>query len=657
MDESGIAGGNRPAGSGSGQGQEDGAKRGLVARFLDAIEWLGNKLPEPALLFVGGAALVMVLSQLIAWAGWSVQPVRLEPVMQAVVDADGTPVLDEQGEPVMEAVIGAGGRAEFRVVDDAGKAPVSARSLLSGDGLYWAISSMVDNFVRFPPLGVVLVGVLGVGVAERTGFIGAALKAFMVVVPRRLLTPAMVFLGVMSSLGTDAGYVVLPPIGAALYKALGRSPLAGIAAVFAGIAGGFSANLLITSLDPLLVGYTQPAARALDPDITVPATVNWWFMMVSTVALTLVGWAVSAFVERRFAGKSPEDGGASPVSKAEEAEARTMTPAERKGLAWASVVLAVSTGVFVAMWATPNAPLDDKAYVGGRVVTHGMVRELAEWDARRYIAPNTEVREDLDALRALLASEGREAATIAAAEADDDAAVLGLRRLSSAERGMPGTDDHADRWIESIVPALFFLFVLPGMAYGAGAGTVTSAAGSVRLMTETMASMAPVIVLSFFAAQFIEYFKYSRMDQMLAYSGGEALVALDMPRELLMVVFILVVMLFNLLIASSSAKFAMFAPIFVPMFMLVGIHPALTQAAYRVGDSCTNMVTPMNAYIVIILAVAQRYAPRSGLGTIISMMIPYSVAFGVMWIVMLLVWMQTGVELGPGGPLWYQGGE
>jgi aminobenzoyl-glutamate transport protein len=184
---------------------------------------------------------------------------------------------------------------------------------------------------------------------------------------------------------------------------------------------------------------------------------------------------------------------------------------------------------------------------------------------------------------------------------------------------------------------------------------VKGARDAVGLMTQTMASMAPVIVLSFFAAQFIEYFKYSQMDRMLAYSGGEMLVALHMPPEALLIVFVLVVMLFNLLIASSSAKYAMFAPIFVPMFMLVGIHPALTQAAYRVGDSCTNMVTPMNAYIVIILAVAQRYATRSGLGTIIAMMIPYSVAFAAMWIAVLLIWMQTGAELGPGGPLWYEG--
>lgn len=631
-------------------------------RLLDGIEWLGNKLPEPAMLFVAGAALVMLLSQLVVWAGWSVQPVRLEPVLRPVVDAAGAAVVGEDGRPRLEPVIGANGRAAFRVIDDPTRAPVQARSLLSGDGLYWAISSMVDNFVRFPPLGVVLVGILGVGIAERTGFIGAGLKAFMVVVPGRMLTPALVFLGVMSSLGTDAGYVVLPPIGAALYKATGRSPLAGIAAVFAGIAGGFSANLLVTALDPLLVGFTQPAARTLDPEIVVPPTCNWWFMAVSTVMLTVVGWAVSVFVERRFAGKAVEDGGATPVSAEEEAAARRMDAGERRGLAYGGVALAVTLGVFVAMWATPSGALDDRAYVDGRVVTYGLVRELVAYDAERAAAiaagerpAGVAARDDLEGLRALLGS--RSAAAMADAEAPAGAPVPGLRRLADAQRnGVPGSGDNADRWIESIVPALFFLFVVPGLAYGVAAGTVKGGRDAVGLMTATMASMAPVIVLSFFAAQFIEYFKYSQMDRMLAYAGGEMLVALDMPTEALLIVFVLVVMLFNLLIASSSAKFAMFAPIFVPMFMLVGVHPALTQAAYRVGDSATNMVTPMNAYIVIILAVAQRYATRSGMGTIISMMIPYSVAFAVVWIVMVLVWMQTGIGLGPGGPLWYEGG-
>lgn len=367
------------------------------------------------------------------------------------------------------------------------------------------------------------------------------------------------------------------------------------------------------------------------------------------------------FVERRFAGKAAEDGGAVAVSREAEAEARRMSPQERRGLAWACLALAAGMGVLIAMWAVPGGALDDKAYVDGRAVTYGDVRVLAAWDASPTLAitPEPGAAARVEAIRGLLA--GRTGAlsvgALAGSDAADGAPVLGLKRLTDAQRnGAPGTADHADRWIESIVPALFFLFVIPGVAYGAGAGSVKGMAASVRLMTQTMADMAPVIVLSFFAAQFIEYFKYSQMDRMLAYAGGEALVGLDMPTEALLVVFVLVVMLFNLLIASSSAKFAMFAPIFVPMFMLVGMHPALTQAAYRVGDSCTNMVTPMNAYIVIILAVAQRYAPRSGMGTIISMMIPYSVAFAVAWIAMMLVWLQTGVELGPGGPLWYEGG-
>lgn len=627
-------------------------KRSPLTRLLDGVEWLGNKLPEPAMLFVVGAVLVMVLSQAVTWAGWSVQPVRLEAVVQSVPD--------ESGGSRLEPVVGASGRPEFAVVPDTTKAPIRARGLLQGDGLYWAISSMVDNFVRFPPLGVVLVGILGVGIAERTGMIGAGLKAFMAVVPRRMLTPALVFLGVMSSLGTDAGYVVLPPIAAALYKAVGRSPLAGIAAVFAGISGGFSANLLITSLDPLLVGFTQPAAQSLDPDIVVPPTCNWWFMMVSTVMLAGVGWLVSALiVEPRFQGKSPEDGGATPVSAEQEREARRMSPKERRGLVWATAALAVVMGGLIAMWAVPGAPLDDKAYIDGRVVTYDDVRVVEVWDRTLTMArtPEPGATERVDAVRDLLARSGRSAVALAAVDAPGEAPVVGLRRLGDAQRNnAPGTADHSDRWIRSIVPALFFVFVVPGVAYGVAAGTVSGTRDAVRLMTETMASMAPVIVLSFFAAQFIEYFKYSNMDKMLAYTGGEMLVRLRMPAEVLIVVFVLVVMLFNLLIASSSAKFAMFAPIFVPMFMLVGLNPALTQAAYRVGDSATNMVTPMNAYIVIILAVAQRYAPRSGLGTIISMMIPYSLAFGAIWLVMLVVWMQTGADLGPGGPLWYQGG-
>lgn len=547
--------------------------------FLNFVEALGNKLPDPTILFLWCALGVMALSAVAAATGWTVQPRRLQPVVTTTTDAAGntvtSPVLDSAGKPTLEMV-------------DAG-APITARSLLSADGLYWAISSMVDNFVRFPPLGVVLVGMLGIGLAERSGFIGAALKALMLIVPPRLLTPTVVFLGIMSSLGTDAGYVVLPPVAAALYKAAGRSPIAGIAAVFAGIGAGFNANLLITSLDPLLAGFTQPAAQTIDPAYTVSPACNWWFMIASTVLITLVGWGASSlFVERRLHARPADDGGPSPLAAGELA-AQRLTPVETRALIAGTISVLVATAVFLAFTLIPGAPFDD-----------------------------------------------------------------GRGRLSDAVRGL-GLGDHFDRWVESIVPMLFILFIIPGMVYGWVSGTVRGGKDFTKALTDTMAYMAPIIVLAFFAAQFIEYFKFSNLDKMLAHTGGQALATSGLSPLALVIAFIFLTMFFNMLIGSMSAKYAMFAPIFVPMLMLVGISPELTQAAYRIGDSTTNVITPLNSYLIIILVVIQKHAPRAGMGTLISMMMPFTICFTVAWIALILLWMLMGWPLGPGddGPLWY----
>lgn len=565
------------------------SRRGL----LDWVEWLGNKLPDPALLFVIGALIVMALSAIGAAAEWSVQPMRLEVVTEPVLDAAGRPVLDaETGEPLAEAVLGEDGRPVTRLVEDLSRndgRPFTARSLLSPDGLYYAISSMVDNFVNFPPLGVVLVGMLGIGLAEKSGFIGAALKAVMLVVPRSLLTPTMVFMGIMSSLGTDAGYIVLPPVAAALYKSVGRSPLAGIAAVFAGVAAGFNANLLVTSLDPLLAGLSTTGAQSIDPDYAVDPRANWYFMIVSTFVITFAGWAASSlFVERRFARKSPEEGGPTPVDAAE-LEAQRMTRTEWRGLAWAVLVVVLVSGLLVACVVLPGWPLNDGR---GRL-----------------------------------------------------GAIPGLFRAP----------DHFDRWVEAIVPLLFLVFLLPGVVYGVATGVIRRGADAAKLMVESMAAMAPIIVLSFFAAQFIEYFKYSNLDKMLAYAGGAMLAEAGLTPGPLLVAFILLTAVFNLFIGSMSAKYSMFAPIFVPMFMLIGISPELTQCSYRIGDSVSNVITPLNAYLVIILVVMQKYAPRAGMGTLISTMLPYTVVFTAVWVALLLVWLWLGLPLGPdgSGPLEY----
>ena len=564
--------------------------------LLNAIEWIGNKLPDPVILFVLGAAFVMVLSQVAASAGWSVTPAALE------VSID-----EATGERTLE------------VVRDASAEPIVARGLLDSDGLYWALNSMVDNFMGFAPLGVVLVGMLGIGVAEKTGLIAALLKGFMLIVPRSLVTPTMVFLGIMSSMGLDAGYIVLPPLAAALYLALGRSPLAGIAAVFAGVAAGFNANLFVTGLDPLLAGLSQVGANVIDETYAVAATCNWWVMIASTFVITLTGWAVSSFVvERRLSRKSSAEGGPTAVDAGALAEQRITGP-EKRALAWTGLVAAVTLGMVFAAVLVPGGPLhNDKVPVANAI--------------------NPEIVTDVPA------------------------DLLGA--VTEFDSAPPGAIEHDgsyyqplsppfDRWVNVTTPLIFVLAIVPGLAYGLAIGTVRSGADAARVMIESIAAMAPIIVLAFFAAQFIEYLKYSQLDRMMAFAGGEALAGAGLSKSTLLVAFIGLTMVFNLFIGSMSAKYAMFAPIFIPMLMFAGISPELTQAAYRIGDSTTNVITPLNSYVVIILVFMQKYAPKAGVGSLVAMMLPYAVVFAIVWTVMLLLWVGAGIPLGPGGVLEY----
>ena len=522
--------------------------------WLDKIERLGNRLPDPMTLFVLGALFVLVLSQIAASAGWSVD----KKVMEAVTAADGTSELQETVEQVKPL------------------------GLLSGDGAFWAIQNLVKNFTGFAPLGVVLVGMLGIGIAERTGAIGALLKVFMLITPRKLLTPAMILIGIISSMALDAGYVVLPPIAAALYKSVGRSPLVGLAAVFVGVSAGFSANLLITGLDPLLAGFTQEGARILDANYEVAATCNWWFMIVSTFLLTDVGWGVTAwFVEPRYANNSPEQGGPVPLTE-EDRQAQHVTLEEKRGLK-----------------------------IGGTVAFFFLAAIL------------------------ILVNPGS---------------------ILPGQMPLQGEEGPFPRWVSAIVPLLFFLFLLPGIAYGIASKTIRSDKDVAKMMGQTMADMGPYIVLAFFAAQFVAFFKESNLGEMLALVGGRALAAADLPGGVLLAGFVLLVMTANMFIGSASAKYAFFAPVFVPMFMAGGnISPELTQAAYRVGDSCSNIITPLNPYVVIVLVFLQKYMPKGGIGTLVALMLPYAVVFAIVWIGLLLVWMATGFELGPQGPIWYQG--
>jgi aminobenzoyl-glutamate transport protein len=486
------------------------------------VERAGNRLPDPATLFLAGTLLLMLLSDLAVRLGWQ------------VTRPDGDSVV-----------------------------PVS---LLTSDGVWWLLSHLVENFVDFPPLGLVLVGLLGIGVAERSGLLPVLLRRLLAAAPAAWLLPATVLVGVLSSLALDAGYVVLPPLAAALFLAAGRSPLAGIAAVTAGVTCGFSANLFITGLDPLLAGLSTAGAQVLDPDYQVAITANWWFMIASTLVLTIAGTLVTRWlVEPRLARPEPV------VAEPPAAAARA---AEDRGLMAAGVTLNLLLALILLAVVLPGAPL-------------------------------------------------------------------------------AGTGEHFPRWMEVMVPLLLVLFLGTGLAYGIGAGSIRSDRDAVAMMSDTIRAMGPYIVLAFFAAQFIACFSHSRLGEMLAISGGGWLADLGLPAAPLVLAFVMLVMLGNLVMGSASAKYALFAPVFVPMFMQAGISPELTQAAYRVGDSVTNGITPFNPYLVIILVFIRRYLPEAGLGTLLALMLPYALVFAPVWALLLGLWVSAGLELGPGGPLHY----
>lgn len=489
---------------------------------LYKIETIGNKLPTPASLFVIGLFIILCLSHIGHILSWSVTA--------------------PNGEVI------------------------NTSSLLIPEGVWWLLSNLVGNFMKFPPLGIVLVGMLGIGLAEKSGLLPSFLRLLMQNLPSTVLTPMTIFIGIISSMALDAGYVVVPPLAAMLYQTAGRSPLAGIAAAFAGVSAGFSANLIITALDPLLAGLTQSAAQFIDTNYIVAVTGNLYLMMVSTVLLTLIGW----FVSLRFVEPAVQHYQCNDLTAVKTDNSKNVN----KALLLSFISLLVLLIIIFACVFIPDAPLF---------------------------------------------GEGKRFA----------------------------------RWIEATVPLLFLCFFIPAIVFGITSGSIKSDKDVMRMMSETISDMGSYIVLAFFAAQFIECFNYSGLGKMLAITGGQALASLDMHHSVLLIAFIIMAGIANLFIGSASAKYAFFAPVFVPMLMQVGISPELTQASYRIGDSFSNVITPLNPYMIIILALVQRYLPKSGVGTIVAMMLPYSIAFFLSWSILLVIWLAIGWPLGPGGELFY----
>src|SRR5690554_373576 len=496
----------------------------LLQRILDKVEKVGNKLPDPAVMFFGLLIIVWVFSWLLSG-----------------VSFDAThPLTGEQ---------------------------VGVTNLLAGDQMADFLAKMVSTFMGFAPLGVVLVAMLGVGVAERSGFINVAIKLMLNVTPKLLLTPVLILVAIISHTAVDAGYVLVIPLGGVIFFAAGRHPLAGIAAAFAGVSGGFSANFVPSAIDPLLQGFTQSAAQILDPAIQLNPLNNYFFTAASSIVVVLVGWYLTdRVIEPRLQKGATIDGDQDDMPVLDD-----VTPRDRKAF-YAGVVTMVAGLVALYFAASAeNTPLADAS------------GELAS-----FTAP----------------------------------------------------------LMQMIVPLIFLLFIIPGIVHGFISGSFKNSQDVIGAMTKSMEGMAYYMVMAFFCALFIKAFGDSNLGTLLSIKGAQFLSSLQLTGGVTMVGMIILVAFINLFVGSASAKWALISPIFVPMLMQLGYSPDLTQAAYRVGDSISNIITPLLPYFPLVVLYCQRYVKGTGIGSLVAMMLPFTFSILVLWSAFLILYWTIGIPLG-----------
>jgi aminobenzoyl-glutamate transport protein len=501
-------------------------KSNFFSKFLSIIEKTGNALPHPATLFAIFAGLIILLS-------------GVTSLFHLEVIHPGT------GEIIR---------------------PVN---LMTVDGLHLILRNMVSNFTGFAPLGVVLVAMLGIGIAESTGLIGTALRLLVLSAPNKILTFVIVFAGILSNTASEVGYVLLLPLSAIIFLAMGRHPVAGMAAAFAGVSGGYSANLLLGTIDPLLAGLSQEAAQIIDPGYLVNPASNYYFMFISTFFIAATGtWVTEKIVVPRL-GEYKGD--------AKPEEISLLTASEKRGLRYAVISFIILTALMI--W--------------GTVPSGGFLRD-----------PET------------------------------------------------GSLLHSP-FMDGIVSIIFITAAIMGVAYGIGAGTIKNDSDVMRGMGKSMETLGIYIVLVFFAAQFVAYFKWTNLGLIFAVEGANVLKSSGLGKIPLLVGFIFLTAIINLVMGSASAKWTVMAPVFIPMFMLLGYSPELTQLVYRIGDSVTNIISPMMSYFALIVAFMQKYQKDAGIGTVIATMLPYSLVFLVVWTVLLIVWLSIGLPIGPDAHLDY----
>lgn len=501
---------------------------GFFQKMLNWTERAGNALPHPATLFALFALSALILSAVGHFLQWEV----IHPGTQELI------------RPV---------------------------NLLSVEGIHRILLEMVNNFTGFAPLGIVLVAMLGIGIAEQSGLVNAVIRMLVLNSPKHLLTFVLVFSGILSNMAADVGYVLLIPMAGVIFSAVGRHPIAGMAAAFAGVSGGFSANLALGAIDPLLAGLSQEAAQIIDPTYVVNATANYYFMVASTFVIALAGTLVTEkIVEPRLGeyknGEVLEDQAFDKLSKK-----------EKKGMLGALVVFLLITAISLS----------------GLIPANGFLR-------------------------------------------GGDGSMLN------------------SPLIKGVVAMLFVTAGAMGLAYGFATGAFKNDADVMDGMSLSMKTLSTYLVLVFFAAQFVAYFKWSNLGMILAVKGAGLLMSADIGLIPLMILFILLSASINMLMGSASAKWAILAPIFIPMFMIMGYSPELSQVVYRIGDSVTNIISPMMSFFALIIAFVQKYDPKAGIGTIIATMLPYSIIFLLFWILLLVAWLLLGIPLGPDAGIHYE---
>ncbi len=535
---------------------------GNKGSLLDKIEKLGNKVPHPVLMFLYLIIFVIVLSQILAWAGVSVTEQIAVPVPQPVeveyYEDTTAPGLVIPDETLSE---------NFEIVERT----ITVRGLLTVEGIRFIFTSFVPNFQGFGVVAITFIAMMGAGVAEAAGMMAALIRKLVKVAPRKWITFIIVFVGVLTSVASDAGYLILIPLGAAAFVSLRRHPLAGMAAAYAGVSAVFAVNIIFTPIDSMLTEITNEAI-GLTSGAPITIAANYFFMVVSSFIIAFVATLVTErIVEPRLGKYVPDADHAQPAESSDEGE---LTSQESRGLKYAGITTLIFVAFILLMTLIPGAPLN--------------------------------------------APEGYE--------------------------GNPPLMD-------SLLFIITMAFLLAGIAYGKGAGTMKTANEVIAAITKTFAGLSGLVFMLLMISQFIAYFNYSNMPTVAAIYMAELLERANIGALPLLIGFIIVIMLLDVIIPGVVPKWAIFAPVFIPIFTRLGTTPQTVLAAYRIGDSPINVITPLMVYLPFIITVAQGYDKKSGIGTIIALMLPYTIVVIVAWILMFIFWFLLGIPLGPGYPV------